>query len=187
MLDVGPWPCPLRPLPPAPQGALPPPAHPAAARADARLSSFPCGAPYPQQRLHVAASGALTDPWVRLRAGDYANLALIVTQLLAILVAVLLPRVYVRVRHWLLFAVNAVVLVGAAASVAWTPAVLMPVGAAAYLVPSWGVGVWGYLAWRSVYILRVSGYCGLLWYIIWYGPAVLRHVGGARSLPASQP
>ncbi len=35
----------------------------------------------------MAASGALTDPWVRLRAGDYSNLALIVTQVVVILVA----------------------------------------------------------------------------------------------------
>ncbi len=141
---------------PAPQDAFPPSAHYATARADARLASFPCGAPYPQQLLHVAASGALTDPWVRLRAGDYANLALIVTQLLAILVAVLLPRVYVHVRHWLLFAVNAVVPVGAAASVAWTPAALMPVGAAAYLGLFRGSTMVLYLTWKWVYVLRVS-------------------------------
>ncbi len=141
----------------APQDALPPPTHPSAARADARLASFPCGAPYPQQLLHVLNTGALTDPWVRLRAGDYGNATLIATQLLVILVAVLLPRVYVRVRHWLLFAVNAAALVGAAVSVAWTPAALLPlVGVAAYLAPYWGSCMWLYLTWKSVYILRVS-------------------------------
>ncbi len=141
---------------PAPQDAFPPPAHYATARADARIFSFPCGAPYPQQLLHAAASGALTDPWVRVRAGDYANLALIVTQLLAILVAVLLPRVYVRVRHWLLFTVNAVVPVGVAASVAWTPAALLSVGAPSYLGHGWSSIMVLYLAWKSVYVLRVS-------------------------------
>ncbi len=123
------------------------------------MASFPCGAPYPQQLLHVAASGALTDPWVRVRAGDYTNLALIATQLLAILVAVLLPRVYVRVRHWLLFSVNAAALVGVAASVAWTPAALLPVGAASHPGPYWGSIMVLYLAWKSVNVLRVS-----VWY-----------------------
>ncbi len=141
---------------PGPQDAFPPPTHPSAARADARIFSFPCGAPYQQQLLHVVASGALTDPWVRVRAGDYGNLALVVSQLLAILVAVLLPRIYVRVRHWLLFAVNAVVLVAVAASVAWTPAALLPVGAASHLGPYWGSVMVLYLAWKSVYVLRVS-------------------------------
>ncbi len=141
---------------PRPQDAFLPPTHPYAARADARLASFPCAAPHPQQLLHAVVSGALTDPWVRVRTGDYGNLALIVTQLLAILVAVLLPRAYVRVRHWLLFAVNAALLVGAAASVAWTPAALLPVGAASHLGHYWGSIMVLYLAWKSVYVLRVS-------------------------------
>lgn len=81
--------------------------------------------------------------------------ATIATKLLVNLVAVLLLRAYVRVRHWLLSRIDTAVPVGAAASVAWTSAVLLPVGAALHLGHLWGSIMVLCLACRPLYILGV--------------------------------
>ncbi len=150
---------PSRPLP-RPQDSFPPAAHTAAARADARIFSFPCGAPYPQQLLHAVTSGALTDPWVRVRAGDYANLTFGSPQLLAALLAIFAPYLYECVRHWLFFAANAGALLGAAVSLAWTPAPLLLLGGASCLSRSRNRVMVMYLAWKSIVVLRVGAVAG---------------------------
>ncbi len=163
------WPCmqpdtdvptrPMRPFAPR-QDAFSPAAQPSTARADARIFSFPCGAPYPQQLLHVASSGALIDPWVRVRAGDYVNLSFGGPQLLAAVLAIFVPHLYERVRHWLFFAANAGVLLGTALSLAWTPAPLLQWGGASCLGRGRNRVMVTYLAWKSIVVLRVSSVTG---------------------------
>ncbi len=128
-----------------------------AASSTATLASFPCGATYPRQLLHMAASGALTDPWVRVRAGDYVNLAHNAVQMTVVMVALLYPKVYMYTRHWLFFLVNAAVVIGMALSVKWTPPDLLPLVGAACLSRFKGRTMLAYLVWKPIFVLRVSG------------------------------
>lgn len=104
----------------------------------------------------MAASGALTNPWVRLRAGDYVNLAHNAVQMTVVMVALLCPKVYMYTRHWLFFLVNAAVVFGTALSVKFTPPDLLPLVGANCLGRFKGRTMLGYLVWKPVFLLRVS-------------------------------
>ncbi len=162
---------------PQPQ-ALPLSGQLPAALADSSLPSFHCVAPYSQELLHAASTGAIIDPRVRLRAGDYVNLTHNAVQLTALLIAILFPKIYMYARHWLFFLVSASVVVGTVLSVKWTPPDLLPLVGAACLSRAKGRSMVAYLVWKPIFLLRVR--LGLEVRLVRLGLKVRRRVPAAQ-------
>lgn len=91
-----------------------------------------------------------------MRVGDYVSLAHNAVQIAVLVVALLSPSIYRNARHWLLFAVSASVVVGAALSVTWTPTDMLPSTGAACLSRAQGRTMVAYLVWKLIFLLPVS-------------------------------
>lgn len=103
----------------------------------------------------MASTGAIVDPRVRLRAGDYVNLTHNAVQLTVLLIAALFPKIYMYARHWLFLLVSASVVIGTVLSVKWTPPDLLPLVGAACLSRAKGRSMVVYLVWKPTFLLRV--------------------------------
>ncbi|EFJ48799.1 hypothetical protein VOLCADRAFT_90656 [Volvox carteri f. nagariensis] len=104
---------------------LQPPLNPAARRVDAVLSGYPCGDSYLAKLLYVLRTGAILDVQLRWRLCDYASCAHVLTQLLALGIAVAAPSVYFRLRHFLFVAITVSVLLGVHVAAASAPEKLL--------------------------------------------------------------
>ncbi|KXZ45816.1 hypothetical protein GPECTOR_50g610 [Gonium pectorale] len=132
------------------------PLQPAAFRADATIAAFPCSGSYAAQLLYVLRSGAVIDPWVRLRCHDHGNLAHMAGLLLLITLALAAPRVYERCRHDVMFVHGAWVLLGWYASALWAPPALVPLIGAAYIGGVRRRSGAVYMGWQAMTTHRVS-------------------------------
>ncbi|KXZ46789.1 hypothetical protein GPECTOR_40g523 [Gonium pectorale] len=163
--------------------ALSPPLDPSARRVDSVLARFPCEAGPIRQLLYCLRTLAFLDPWVRTRLSDYGNAAHLVPQLLTLVFALAVPRVYVRLRHALIALTSVAPLCGSIAAAVAAPSPLLPLGAVHFLMRSrrW-VGC-AYFGWKSVIILRLPSSLQLL-----VGPTMwLLALIAVRILDAREP
>ncbi|PNH09232.1 hypothetical protein TSOC_004164 [Tetrabaena socialis] len=119
------------------------------------FEAFPCSSGYARQLLYTLSSGAALNPFL-------TNLAHLVSQLLAVAVALASPSLYERCRHGLFVAVSVATVIGVHASAAWTADGLLPdSGAALFGSARRQMGA-VYIGWKTATVLRVPASLQLL-------------------------
>ncbi|KAG2444646.1 hypothetical protein HXX76_001390 [Chlamydomonas incerta] len=118
-------------------------------------SFFPCGGGLWSKLLWSLSSGAVIDPVLRLRMWDYGNLFYTWGELVAVLIALLAPALYVRCRPALIGAISAAPIVGGWITLLLAPDAALRLSAVAYMAARRHRVGGIYLGWRSAALLRV--------------------------------
>ncbi|GFR41983.1 hypothetical protein Agub_g2790, partial [Astrephomene gubernaculifera] len=118
------------------------------------LSEFPCNTSYAGQLAYVFRTGAMADPWVKLRACDVGYLGQVLANIITVSLALLAPQHYERFRNPLVVAATFFGLLSAHVAAAWVPEALLPLGLTAFFSAAQRRLAAVYYGWRAVIVHR---------------------------------
>ncbi|KAG2444645.1 hypothetical protein HXX76_001389 [Chlamydomonas incerta] len=118
-------------------------------------STFPCGGGLWSKLLWSLSSGAVLDPFLRLRMWDHSNLVYTWAQLAAVQLALLAPALYERCRHALMAGVGVAMLLGVHWSLWAVPSGPFPLNSCILLSAGRRRVGCVYMGWKSATVFRV--------------------------------